>query len=286
VTYRYDAWGNLENYSDYSGVNLATKNPYRYRSYRYDNETGYYYLQSRYYDPSIGRFISADNVGYLGAGENLTSYNLYAYCNNNPVMYSDPTGQFVFTTAIIVGLIVGAIVGGTLGGVTAYKSAEAAGKTGSELFWETAAGVGTGAVLGSAVGFVATAGTPFLIGGLMSTGGKMVADLTAYASFGKPMGTWESYAVAFVFGGLTKGFGIGGAAKFGLDVLFRPGVSQLVEMGTRGNSWNTEKFMYDVFCRAGTYGMPGDLKPISRGLLSGLYYWLTQGNSSLGYYYA
>jgi RHS repeat-associated protein len=115
VTYQYDAWGNLENYSDYSGVNLASKNPYRYRSYRYDNETGYYYLQSRYYDPSIGRFISADNVGYLGAGENLTSYNLYAYCGNNPVMKLDPSGCFwdyIFDAIFIVWGIIDMFNGG------------------------------------------------------------------------------------------------------------------------------------------------------------------------------
>ncbi|HBP25376.1 MAG TPA: hypothetical protein DD618_00260 [Acholeplasmatales bacterium] len=118
VTYQYDAWGNLKNHSDYSGVNLASKNPYRYRSYRYDNETGYYYLQSRYYDPSIGRFISADNVGYLGAGENLTSYNLYAYCNNNPVMYSDPTGNFPILL-ILCGILLGGLISGVSSVITA-----------------------------------------------------------------------------------------------------------------------------------------------------------------------
>ncbi len=118
VTYQYDAWGNIKNSSDYSGVNLAFKNPYRYRSYRYDNETGYYYLQSRYYDPSIGRFISADNVGYLGAGENLTSYNLYAYCNNNPVMYSDPTGNFPILL-ILCGILLGGLISGVSSVITA-----------------------------------------------------------------------------------------------------------------------------------------------------------------------
>ena len=68
---------------------LGTLNPFRYRGYCYDEETGWYYLQSRYYDPVVGRFINADgqiNGGVLGA-------NLFAYCENNPVMFSDPTGS-------------------------------------------------------------------------------------------------------------------------------------------------------------------------------------------------
>ena len=52
-----------------------------------------YYLQSRYYDSEVGRFISPDAPGYLGANADLTSYNLYAYCSNNPVMYTDPSGH-------------------------------------------------------------------------------------------------------------------------------------------------------------------------------------------------
>ena len=78
-----------------------------------DLELGLYYLQSRYYDPEIGRFINADDVDYLGAGSNLTRYNLFAYCGNNPVMGYDPTGHWDWgwkeraalgTTVFIVGL--------------------------------------------------------------------------------------------------------------------------------------------------------------------------------------
>jgi len=67
---------------------LGEKNPYRYRGYRYD--TGYYYLQSRYYNPEIGRFINIDVLGgNVGA---LLSHNIFAYCNNNPVNGKDPNG--------------------------------------------------------------------------------------------------------------------------------------------------------------------------------------------------
>jgi RHS repeat-associated protein len=92
--YRYDAWGNIVYLWD-SGLGIADMNPYRYRSYRLDTETGLYYLNSRYYDPSIGRFISADSINYLdpSSGQGL---NLYAYCGNNPVMYTDISGYAPF----------------------------------------------------------------------------------------------------------------------------------------------------------------------------------------------
>ncbi len=69
---------------------LGEKNPYRYRGYRYDTETGYYYLQSRYYNPEWGRFLNIDAIGgNVGA---LLSHNIFAYCNNNPVISKDPNG--------------------------------------------------------------------------------------------------------------------------------------------------------------------------------------------------
>ncbi|MDD4000384.1 MAG: hypothetical protein PHX62_05795, partial [Bacilli bacterium] len=64
VTYDYDSFGNTIKVTDTSGIGLSSKNPYRYRSYRYDTETGYYYLNQRYYDPKVGRFISQDNIGF------------------------------------------------------------------------------------------------------------------------------------------------------------------------------------------------------------------------------
>ena len=67
-------------------------NPIRYRSYYYDNETGFYYLNSRYYDPEVGRFISAD--GYVSTGQGIFSNNMFAYCGNNPINRFDSTGHF------------------------------------------------------------------------------------------------------------------------------------------------------------------------------------------------
>ena len=90
VHYTYDAWGNVT--TDGSATNVRFYNPLRYRGYVYDPETGLYYLQSRYYDPGMGRFINAD--GYTATGQGLLGNNMFIYCSNNPVMLYDPTGEF------------------------------------------------------------------------------------------------------------------------------------------------------------------------------------------------
>ena len=90
--YSYDAWGKCT-VTNAAGYAVGDKNPFRCRGYYYDTETGFYYESSRYYDPEIGRFINADDIAYLGMG-GLTSYNLFAYCGNNPVMGYDPYGTF------------------------------------------------------------------------------------------------------------------------------------------------------------------------------------------------
>ena len=85
--YTYDAWGNLLD----SGGNLAEVNPLRYRGYYYDNETGFYYLQSRYYDPQNRRFMNADS--YQSTVQGFIGTNMFAYCNNSPVDLYDPSGN-------------------------------------------------------------------------------------------------------------------------------------------------------------------------------------------------
>ena len=92
VNYTYDAWGNILSCTGSMASTLGQINPLRYRGYVYDNETQLYYLQSRYYDPEIGRFISAD--GYTSTGQGILGNNMYAYCGNNPVNCADPTGMF------------------------------------------------------------------------------------------------------------------------------------------------------------------------------------------------
>ena len=88
ATYTYDVWGLPEFISDNA---LATLNPLRYRGYFYDDETGFYYLQSRYYDPEVGRFINSDR--YVSTGQGVLGYNLFAYCLNNPIRFLDDSGS-------------------------------------------------------------------------------------------------------------------------------------------------------------------------------------------------
>ena len=87
ASYTYDAWGNCTIGTNVGGI--ATINPFRYRGYYYDTESGLYYLMSRYYDPAIGQFISMDTPDYL-APDTIGGVDLYAYCLNNPVMHVDP----------------------------------------------------------------------------------------------------------------------------------------------------------------------------------------------------
>ena len=92
VAYSYDAWGKCTVTSGASNA-IANANPIRYRGYYYDTDTGFYYLQSRYYDPVVKRFISADGA-ISGVGGELLGYNQYAYCFNNPVNSSDSSGNW------------------------------------------------------------------------------------------------------------------------------------------------------------------------------------------------
>lgn len=91
VTYTYDAWGKLLSTGGSMASTLGAVNPLRYRGYVYDTETGLYYLQTRYYNPTLGRFISADALVSTGQGQ--LGCNMFAYCNNNPVNMSDTAGN-------------------------------------------------------------------------------------------------------------------------------------------------------------------------------------------------
>jgi RHS repeat-associated protein len=118
VKYTYDAWGNILEQTDNT---LAKLNPYRYRGYRYDEETSLYYLNSRYYNAEMGRFINAD--GTLGGTGDVLGHNMYAYAHNNPVMKDDPSGYWPKWTKsvakIAANVAVGIVVGAAVGAITA-----------------------------------------------------------------------------------------------------------------------------------------------------------------------
>ena len=101
--YKYEEWGNLlaietAEEDNAQQLAIAEANPFRYRSYYYDMETGYYYLQSRYYDASICRFINTDKVEFVGIGESIANTNLFTYCANEPVNDRDEMGNVSLKT--------------------------------------------------------------------------------------------------------------------------------------------------------------------------------------------
>ncbi|MCX4255216.1 MAG: hypothetical protein OSJ63_08160, partial [Bacilli bacterium] len=125
VSYEYDDYGSILSIKDNNGIEITDPNhigninPFRYRSYYYDKETNLYYLNSRYYNPEWGRFINADSI--IGTKDDHVGYNLYSYCENNPINRTDSDGNIAGAivsgiaalgtvgTAIVGGLIVGGL---------------------------------------------------------------------------------------------------------------------------------------------------------------------------------
>ena len=152
ATYTYDAWGNILSQSG----SMASTNPLRYRGYYYDSETGFYYLQSRYYDPATRRFINADVYSSTDSSDAI-SCNMFAYCGNNPTSRSDETGDF---WNFIVGAVVGAVVNAVSTAVDAVKEggldALSDGKTWAKIGVSAAGGLVSGALAASGVGLGAS----------------------------------------------------------------------------------------------------------------------------------
>ena len=138
VNYTYDSWGKLLKIE--GNTEVGYRNPLRYRGYIADDETGLYYVGSRYYDPVVGRWISADDVAFIGATGDFASYNLYVYCGNNSVNQKDSMGYF----SIVLGLVCAAINVGT-----SYLAAKV---TGQEYTWKNA-------LVDGAVGFLSAGKT-------------------------------------------------------------------------------------------------------------------------------
>ena len=105
VTYKYDAWGKTTvAYSNNGASTTAVNNNLTYRGYYYDSDLSMYYLQNRYYDPAICRFISPDSL-MSGTNGSLHGFNLYVYCFNNPISYTDSEGNWPKLTEAILGVL-------------------------------------------------------------------------------------------------------------------------------------------------------------------------------------
>ena len=191
--YDYDAWGNCTVYNSSAKVltdptSIANINPLRYRGYYYDAETGFYYLQSRYYDPAICRFINADTFATTDANGFLSA-NMFAYCENNPVGNSDPNGEFLNT-------FIGAATGAALGAALALVTGE-----------NVKAAAISGAISGAASGLaadiiIATGGSALVVAGVyggVGFAGSFIGSIAAQRSEGKPVNLGEA-AVEGAFG--------------------------------------------------------------------------------------
>ena len=189
VRYQYNSWGKVTSTQDTSGVSLATLNPFRYRKYVYDPETGLYCLGSRYYDPEVGRFVNADDFETLTYQmDSVQGKNLYQYCFNNPINMQDEDGgwpkwvtQVLVGTAVIaaaaaltvatagtgtalaavavgalkgsvIGAIGGAAVGATSGAIASRISTGSWKNSGTAALKWGAVGFTTGAIVGAAIG--------------------------------------------------------------------------------------------------------------------------------------
>ena len=135
--YIYSPWGEIIS----AEGDLAEINPLRYRGYYYDSETGFYYLQSRYYDPENHRFINADTYASTDSGDAIAC-NMFAYCQNNPVMLGDENGE-------IAGWLVRAIVGAAVGTITGAISALVTGGSAKDVLSSAAVGFVTGGIVGA-----------------------------------------------------------------------------------------------------------------------------------------
>ena len=196
VVYLYDAWGRLLSTTGTQSSTLGVNNPLRYRGYVYDTETGLYYLQSRYYNPTWGRFINADDPGYMGVDGTPSSYNLFSYCGNNPVTREDSEGEFWL--AIGIGFIAGLVtqyINDVAENIDDGKTGFAIFKPKSEISDYVASGIGgaIGSIPGlgfwgsMAAGSVGNVFTEYMKGNINSWGdlGSVALDGVLASGFGE-----------------------------------------------------------------------------------------------------
>ena len=157
VKYKYDAYGNSKGIEDTSGCNLGTRNPFRYKGYYYDDDTEMYYCKSRFYVPKWRRWLNSDSINYLEP-QNITCLNLFAYCNNNPVMYVDENGNMpkwlkITLIASIAAIAIASMVATC--GMAAYGAGFLASMTAT--YMGASAAVSATAATAASIGVYATA---------------------------------------------------------------------------------------------------------------------------------
>ena len=255
--YKYDAWGNHRIYTS-GGIDItenmsynssvAKLNPFRYRGYYYDAETGLYYLNSRYYDPSIGRFINADDISYIQPTD-INGLNLFAYCGNNPVMYVDSVGTSPkWWQAILIGI-------GIIAVAALVATAIVYTGGGAAAFFVTAGKAALGGVKIAAVAGL-TAGS--IRAGSTAIGGGSIGDVgkSFVTGFADGFFTGSIYAAstmllsasAFRISGLfNNGYGASsGAWQFGYQTPKTPGITIFTFAGGI-NGGSSVRFDLDMY---------------------------------------
>jgi RHS repeat-associated protein len=197
VRYTYDAWGNILSVTGSLASTIGQENPFRYKGYYYDSETGYYYCQSRYYVPMWCRWLSSDKVSYLNP-ESINGINLYMYCGNNPVMYADPTGHSVLL-AMFIGFLVGSLIGGTF---EIGKQISNSGWNPSDWDWKQIGFSTLGGGMAGSLSAIPISGSgifsylgTFMLGGTASVTGGLISGA---------VDNWQTALLAFGIGGLAN----------------------------------------------------------------------------------
>ena len=206
--YAYDAWGIITSITGSMASTIGRMNPFRYRGYYYDTETGWYYLNSRYYDPNVGRFLSPDNANLLLASPRaLTDKNLYAYCDNNPVMRTDDNGDFWH-------IAVGGLLGGLIGGIAQVASNIIEGENAFD-------GVGAAFISGAASGALASTGVG-IVGSIVGNAGiSMIGNAATQVVENKGFDDFDvgDMLIDGAIGGISGAIGGGGSGSKHLNKL-------------------------------------------------------------------
>ena len=226
VAYEYDPWGKEISHttSGSDGEKLYGYNALKYRGYYYDAETGFYYVSSRYYDPEVGRFINADTTDVLDVQSDLHDKNLYAYCDNNPVMRKDLNGQVWITVGIMA---VGGVIGGVIGAVSSAVTQNALTGT---INWKSVAVAGGAGFVSGAV-----AASPLGLGWQMGIGaGIGAASYLADCGVNKKSVAVDELIVATA-GGLASGYigGPGANQHMALTRTIQTSIKTTTRMSTR-----------------------------------------------------
>lgn len=221
VRYKYDSFGSVIAIEGDAAFTIGIENPIRYKGYYYDKDIRLYYCKSRFYNHEWGRWLSADEINYINP-DSINGLNLFNYCDNNPVMYTDPNGNFFFST-LIIGSVVGGIVGAGVSAITQGISNGWDKINGWQVLLDGAIGAFNGALATSGIGSVASK----IISGALGVAGSVGGDLI------NSNGNWNeiNWGKAAILGAVNVGLAIFGgsnsqdATKLGKELLKNKEVS-------------------------------------------------------------